>query len=83
MRKTAGPSARIELHPDVNTIASVVDKDGTVVPSAFHPIVARDIHDSGESASDLPWGWGPSVGRVVQEDFTLTRIGTCLPLTTR
>jgi len=49
-RKTAGPAARIDLHSDVDRvasgdpesmaylIASVVDKDGTVVPSAYHAI---------------------------------------------
>lgn len=50
MRRTAGAPARIDLHPDRETLlsgepeslayitASVVDKDGTVVPGAFHPI---------------------------------------------
>lgn len=49
-RKTAGPPARISLTPDVKVLksgdreslayltASVVDKDGTVVPNSFHPI---------------------------------------------
>jgi beta-galactosidase len=49
-RKTAGPAARIALISDVKQLrsgdreslayltASVVDKDGTVVPNAFHPI---------------------------------------------
>ena len=49
-RKTAGPAVRIDLASDVKQLrsgdreslayltASVVDKDGTVVPSAFHPI---------------------------------------------
>ena len=49
-RKTAGPAARIELTSDVKQLrssdreslayltASVVDKDGTVVPNSFHPI---------------------------------------------
>jgi beta-galactosidase len=50
VRKTAGPPVRIDLHSDSATLlsgdpeslaylrASVVDKDGTVVPSAVHPI---------------------------------------------
>jgi hypothetical protein len=49
-RRTAGPAARIELTSDVKQVRSsdreslayltawVVDKDGTVVPSSFHPI---------------------------------------------
>jgi beta-galactosidase len=49
-RKTAGPAARVDVSCDVKQIrsgdresfayfeASVVDKDGTVVPSAFQPI---------------------------------------------
>ena len=49
-RKTAGPAARIDLTSDVDRVrsgdreslayltASVVDRDGTVVPTAFHPI---------------------------------------------
>ena len=50
LRRTAGAPARIELTSDVKEVisgdrdslayltASVVDADGTVVPSAFHPI---------------------------------------------
>jgi beta-galactosidase len=50
VRKTAGPPARIDLRSDVETISSgeaeslayvtatVVDRDGTVVPSGFQPI---------------------------------------------
>ena len=50
LRKTAGPPARIDLRSDVETVtsgdaeslayltASVVDRDGTVVPSAVEPI---------------------------------------------
>ena len=49
-RKTAGPAVRVALTSDVKALrsgdreslayltASVVDKDGTVVPNAFHPI---------------------------------------------
>ncbi|MFN7993135.1 MAG: glycoside hydrolase family 2 TIM barrel-domain containing protein [Bryobacteraceae bacterium] len=63
--KTAGAPVRIELRPDVLTVrsgdpeslayvmASIVDRDGTVVPGAFHA-VAFNLYGPGEL---LPQTW--------------------------